>query len=140
MGLAVCECVCVHKQEFKSEQFSPETPNCLNLTVCRRQWFLCHTAIKLFLICTPVFIQGDTEQQPASFQSSGNAEFKCFQYKHQKEGHVTLLTGLTLPEEDTSLLTTAEALLWIRNSAGRSGALITAGQIICYTAVWAACA
>lgn len=48
-----------------------------------------HSALCSFyahhLVFTPLLIlfQGDTEEQLASYQSSGNVAFKCLHYKHQ---------------------------------------------------------
>lgn len=80
--------------------------------------FLCHAAVNTtpeapLLIFTPLCIyhQGDIEKQWASFQSSGNVEFKCFQYKHRAAGSIPLLTGLTLPGEDTHAVRQSQ-LVW----------------------------
>ena len=97
---------------------------------------LCHAAVittpeARLLIFTPLHIyrQGDIEKQWASFQSSGNVEFKCFQYKHRAAGSTPLLTGLTLPGEDT------HTILWDNPNWYGSGAFISLDQIIFHTSL-----
>lgn len=127
---------CVHKQKFKSEQPLQETPN-LILTL---QSLSYSHKIPPYLYTSPFtshpLIQGDIEEQRASFQSSGNVEFKCFQCTHKTTGSITLLTSLTLPEEDTYSSTQSQFNLSAvdkKSSWCRSGALITAVQIIFHT-------